>query len=62
MRSAWAGQEDFLEEGLCDKAWQSRGKGSRWAELRGGELCWESPGEPQARGTGREAVSGPGGA
>lgn len=61
MSSAWAGKEDFLEEGLCDRACraESRGKGSRWAGLRGGELCWESHGEPQAQGTGREAGSSP---
>lgn len=35
-RSAWTGQEDFLEEAVCDRAWKNRaaeGRGPRWEEL-----------------------------
>lgn len=51
MSSAWAGQEDFLEEAVCDTASKNRA-----AEGRRSEKCRASLGERQAEGTGRQAV------
>lgn len=56
VNSVWAGQEDLLEEVVCNKALRSRaaeGRSPRWTELSRVEMCWESCGQRQAQGTRR---------